>query len=124
MSKAQMQRLVALSSMEAELIALNETAKTVMFYRVFLKEMGYEQSTKSMIKVDNQSAIQMSRSQMATYRNRHIPLRYYKIKELLRTDIDLEWVQSKDNVADLFTKNVSKDLFKKHRDSVSTVVLE
>ena len=119
-----MQRLVALSSMEAELIALNKTAKTVMFYRVFLKEMGYEQISKSMIKVDNQSAIQMSRSQMATYRNRHVPLRYFKIKELLETDIDLEWVSSKENVADLFTKSVNNDLFQKHRDSVSTVVLE
>lgn len=122
-AKSQMQKLVALSSMEAELIALNECAKTVAYFRAFLGELGYEQTEKSKVYVDNQSCIQMSRSQMAVYRNRHIPLRYHFVKDLLANDIDLIWIASEDNVADLFTKSVTTVLFLKHRDGVSSVVV-
>ena len=122
-AKSQMQKLVALSSMEAELIALNETAKSVMYYRTLLGELGFVQTEKSIILVDNQSCIQMSKSQMAVYRNRHIPLRYFYIKDLLKDDVELTWVGSADNVADLFTKSVAKDLFAKHKEKVSGVVI-
>ena len=119
-AKSQQQKLVALSIMEAELIALNECAKTVMFFRQFLDELGYKQTEKTLIGVDNQSCISMSRSQMAVYRNRHIPLGYHYVKDLIKTGhIDLEWVSSEDNVSDLFTKSVKKDLFFQHRNTVS-----
>ena len=60
---------------------------------------------------------------MAVYRNRHIPLRYFYIKDLLKDDVELTWVGSADNVADLFTKSVAKDLFAKHKEKVSGVVI-
>jgi len=90
---------------------------------MLLDELGFRQDVKSEILVDNQSAIQMSRSQMAVYRNRHIPLRYHFVKDLLENDITLTWVASADNVADLFTKSVATIIFLKHREQVSSVVI-
>ena len=121
--KSKMQSIVALSSMEAELVACTECCKSVVYQRTLLTELGFKQTGPSTVQVDNQSCIQMNRSQMATYRNRHIPLRYHFVKDLLADGtVDLEWVRSEDNVSDLLTKSLGKALFEKHRDQVSASV--
>ena len=109
--KSKMQSIVALSSMEAELVACTECCKSVVYQRTLLTELGFKQTGPSTVQVDNQSCIQMNRSQMATYRNRHIPLRYHFVKDLLADGtVDLEWVRSEDNVSDLLTKSLGKAL--------------
>ena len=76
-----------------------------------------------MIDVDNQSCIQMARSTMSCYKNRHIPIRYFWIKDLMKTgEVELQWVASADNTSDLLTKCVSAELFEVHREKVSKTV--
>ena len=124
-AKAQMQKSVAMSSMEAELIAMTEAAKTVVYFRGLMNELGFPQVEPARIDVDNQSCIQMSRSTMSCYRNRHIPIRYYYCKQLIKDgEIDPQWIPSAENMSDLFTKCVSGELFDKHQDSMSREVVD
>ena len=121
--KSKMQTTVALSTLEAELYALVECTKSVQYYRGLLGELGIEQKEPTLILVDNQSCIGMSQSAMVSYRSRHIPLRYHFVKQCIREkSIRLEWVASAENTSDLFTKSLGKELFLKHRDTVSSVV--
>ena len=113
------QRLVALSTMEAELIALIEACKTVLYLRYLMADMGYAQCSATKIGVDNQSVLAVSESIMIAWKNRHIPLRYFKVRDLVMAgDIELYYVQSDDNTADCLTKALGQPLFQKHRASL------
>ena len=124
LAKSKLQSLTAQSSMEAELIAMTECSKTVVYVRDLLNELGFPQREASILLVDNQSAIMMSRSQMQVYRNRHIPIRYFVCKDLIRQGIiDVQWVASADNTSDILTKCVTSELFLKHQDDISVVTV-
>jgi hypothetical protein len=113
------QRIIALSTMEAELIALCECSKTVAYIRRLMASMGYPQPEPTKIGVDNQSAISVSESVMIAWKNRHIPLRYFKVRQLIKDNaVELYYVPSADNDSDFFTKALPQDLFDKHRSSM------
>ena len=118
--KAKQQTLIATSTMESETIALSETLNTVLFIRRILDDLGHTQAGPTMIEVDNQSTIAFARSIMVAWKNRHIPLRDFRIREMVANGtMSLEWVPSDDNVADLFTKSLGVEPLTKHRDSVT-----
>ena len=49
----------------------------------------------------------------------HIERRHLKIRELVqRAIIDTKWIATDDNVADIFTKYVGRDKFKKFRNDL------
>ena len=50
-------KLLALSSTEAEYLALFEASLTIMWSRQFLSELGFPPSTPTIIYEDNKSAI-------------------------------------------------------------------
>ena len=113
---------MALSTFEAELIALLECSKTTIYLRRLMAELGYIQESPSRIGVDNQSVLAVSESLMIAWKNRHIPIRYFKIRELVRAkQIELYYVTSADNDSDLFTKQLAIESFAKHR---STILIE
>lgn len=119
LAKSMMQKSVALSSMEAELMAMTECAKTVILARKFLQELSISVKKATPIHIDNQSCIQFSASAICNYRNRHIPIRYFWCKQLERESIIMPtWIDGSYNTSDLFTKNVTKILFLRHSNSV------
>ena len=61
----------------------------------------------------------MSKDYVANNRTRHIERRHLKIRELVqRSIIDTQWIKTDDNVADIFTKYLGRDKFKKFRDQL------
>lgn len=62
--EAKKQKSVALSTMEAEYIALSEVAKESIYMRRLLKHMGHDDlvSGATIVHCDNQSAIQLSKN--------------------------------------------------------------
>jgi len=118
-----MQKSVSQSSMEAELVALTECSKSVVHFRGLLSEMNITQPGPTMIDVDNQSCIQVARSTMTCYKNRHVPIKYFFVKDLMQAgEIEVQWVASADNTSDLLTKCVTAELFAAHQQKVSTTV--
>lgn len=102
---------VSLSSTEAEYIALSQGVKEVSFIRSLLDELGLQEYLKSPaeMRCDNQGAKFLVQNPVAHKRSKHIDIRYHYIRENYNTkQIDVIYVRSEDNVADIFTKCLGK----------------
>ena len=66
------------------------------------------------IHYDSQSAIGRAQNNMYNGKSRHIRRRHNTIRQLLSTEvIFLDYVKSKDNIADLLTKGLNRELVEK-----------
>jgi len=71
------QPTVALSSTEAEYMAINDVAKEIMWMRMILGELGLKVVTPTIIYVDNQPAIRISENDSEHDRTKHIDIRHF-----------------------------------------------
>ena len=111
--KSKLQPIVALSSAEAEYIALCDAGKEGLWMKRFIQELGFEQK-ETKIMIDNQSAMTMSKHQMTKPRTKHIALRYHWIREQVQNKtFKLKYVPTDENIADTMTKNLNKQKFNK-----------
>ena len=78
--RSKRQEIVALSSTEAEYIALSFAAQELMWLRSFLKDLGYEQQS-NLLYEDNQGAIALSKNPENHSRTKHIDVRYITSSE-------------------------------------------
>ena len=105
--KTRKQPTVALSSCEAEYIALAAAVQEAMFLFSLLKE--FIRQTSIVIQIDNQGAMALSKNPIVQNRSKHIDIRYHFIREKVQNGfISLKYVPSECNVADLMTKPYSK----------------
>lgn len=107
------QKCVALSSMEAEYIAISEAARELLWlYDIFSecsKVLNFD-ICKPVLYSDSQSAIYFSRNSIENVRSKHIDIRFHFVKNLLTMNkFDLFSVPGDNNVADLLTKPVTGD---------------
>lgn len=113
------QRLIALSSTEAETVTASDAAREAIHYRHLLEALGFPVSTCPLVRGDNQSMIAASEgtgSSTSTSRLRHLHHLDAFIAECVRSgDVRIEYVPSQDNVADIFTKALPPDQFIKLR---------
>jgi hypothetical protein len=109
------QRIVAQSTCEAEFIALSEAIKELLWFLKMLKELRFEMERKPRIFVDNQSAIALTKNPVAHNRTKHIDIRYFFIRHHIENgEFDIIYVPSGKNIADIFTKCVSQQIFARH----------
>lgn len=105
------QQTVALSSTEAEYMALSSACKEVVYIRSFLREIGYNELVNKPTELygDNLSSHQLVKNPVHHARSKHIDIRVHYIREVYSKNlIELKYVPTEDNVADVFTKNLSK----------------
>lgn len=106
---SQKQPLVALSSTEAEYVALGTAARETVWLRRFLEELGFPQQTPTPIYVDNQSAIKLAKNPEFHKRTKHIQVRYHYTRELVEEGIiELRYIPTADQRADILTKPLLK----------------
>ena len=108
--QSKLQSVTALSTCEAEYVALSSACKEAAWLRRvahFMEAHGQEPLT---IHVDNTAAISVASTPMPTSRTKHIDLRMHHSKECLqRGIIALAHVDSKHNLADHLTKSLPRD---------------
>ncbi len=111
------QKLVSKSSTETELIGLSDSASQVIWTRNFMIHQGYNMGAAE-IKQDNKSTIMLAEKGRSTCkRTRHIDIRYFFIKDRINSnEISLEYLPTKDMIADIFTKPLQGALFIKLRN--------
>ncbi len=78
---SKLQGIVALSTTEAEFIAAVEAGKEIAWMRNLLREFGYPISTPSILHMDNQSAISVSKNPEHHGRMKHLDLRFYWLRD-------------------------------------------
>ena len=100
------QPTVALSSTEAEYRGGAAVAACeVAWLEMLLADLGIHVQVPVVIYCDNLSSIQLARNPMFHARTKHIEVHYHFIRErVLDGDIDLTYVRTDEQVADIFTK--------------------
>jgi hypothetical protein len=105
--KSKAQPIVTLSSTEADYVALNETVKEIKFVAQLMKTMGFSVKLPATVWVDNIGAIFLSIHKTSGERSKHIDIKYYFLSQRIEfVLIDIKFVRSKENLADLFSKNL------------------
>jgi len=117
--RARRQPTVSLSTAEAEYMASADAAKQASWLRLLLADLGYPQSDPTLLYNDNMGAILLSQNPVHHDRSKHISLRHHYLREQVGDkSLSLQHIGSKDNQADLFTKNLSSDLFSNLRTAI------
>ncbi|CAJ2648559.1 unnamed protein product [Trifolium pratense] len=107
--KSKLQHSVALSTTEAEYIAISEAAKEMIWLQNFLKELGKEQDDAPLFS-DSQSALSLAKNPVFHSRCKHIQLKYHFIRELINDgELSLLKISGSENPADMLTKTVTTD---------------
>ena len=105
--EARKQQTVALSSCEAEFIAITESIKESLYLRLLCKDFNIQQLKVTTIYCDNQGAIALTKeSPKKRQRTKHIDVRFHFIRS--QKNVHVEYVCSKDNLADIMTKSLGK----------------
>lgn len=107
------QKIITLSSTEAEFMALTSTMQEVIYFKQLLSELNFPCPNYE-IKVDNTSAIKIAKSNVFSDRTKHIDVRYKFIAEnSFNHNIKIEYVNTNENIADYLTKPLSREKFEK-----------
>jgi hypothetical protein len=113
------QETVALSSTEAEYMALSYASQEAIHLRMLLPFMHVDVSMPTIIYEDNQSALYLANNPLHKERTKHINIRYHFVRERIQSfEIVVEKVDTKFNVADLFTKPVDNTTFYRLLDTL------
>ena len=114
--KSSKQTVITHSTMEAEFVALDKCAQEAKYLRQFLEDIPRwpKPVTAIGIHCDSQSAIGRAQSVMYKGQSRHIRRRHSSIIQLISTRIiTIDYIPSKDNIADPLTKGLSRELVDK-----------
>ena len=104
------QATVALSTVEAEYVAMSRCAQQMVWMHSWLDEVKIKYSLPGIIKGDNRGAIALTKNTRDHGKVKHIDIRHHYIRELLHSGIiAIEQIPSADNLADLFTKPLPRD---------------
>lgn len=110
------QKTVATSSCEAEYTAAFEASKEAVWLRTLLSEIKHEQQQPTTILCDNKAAITLSKDPSLHNRSKHFQVKCHFLREKVRTgEIKTAYVNTKDNLADLFTKPLPPSQFIRFR---------
>jgi len=106
---SKLQKIVSLSSCEAEYVAVTEATKEMIWLQSFLEELGHGQE-KSVLYCDSKSAIDLAKNPVYHARTKHIHRRYHFIRSALEDEmLVLEKIPGSKNPADMLTKVVPYD---------------
>ncbi len=112
------QSVVALSTMEAEYIALASVSREMMSLRALLLEIGVK-IDNALVYCDNTPALFLATNPVVTPRSKHIDIRFHFIRDLCeRNLLTLKWIPSSAQVADILTKYLSRELFVRCREKL------
>ncbi|KAJ8737027.1 hypothetical protein PYW07_000298 [Mythimna separata] len=105
------QKTVALSSTEAEYMALSESCKEGIYLKNLLNELVLCENMSLCLYSDNQSSIKIASNPLFhNKRTKHIDIRHHFVREcVLQNKIKIEYVSTNDMPADILTKSLCKE---------------
>ena len=110
--RSKKQSCVALSTAEAEYMALSSAAQEALWLRQLTAELRSPPATATTIFEDNQSAIAMKKNPQFHGHAKHIAIKYHFIREQVQNGtIKLKYCPTSQMLADIFTKGLSRDQF-------------
>jgi hypothetical protein len=113
------QNSVALSTAKAEYIAAGHCCVQLLWMRQTLRDYGYK-LTKVPLLCDNESAIRMADNLVEHNHTKHIVIRYHFLRDHQQWgDIEIAYINTKDQLTDIFTKPLDEKTFTKLRHELN-----
>jgi hypothetical protein len=110
---------------EAEYVTACATSRETMWLRKLLFGLFGLGLEATCIWCDNQSCIKLSKNPVLHDRSKHIKIRYHYLRDMVqRGAVRLQFVTTKDRVADVFTKPLSRTKFEYFRDKLGVIPLQ
>ncbi|KAG3192199.1 hypothetical protein PC128_g10617 [Phytophthora cactorum] len=105
--KSKYQCTVALSSAEAEYMALSLCTQEVLWARAMLKDLGHGEVEATQVWEDNQGAIALASNAVYNARTKHVDIRHHFIRENVAKEvIKVDYVGTEDQLADMLMKGL------------------
>jgi hypothetical protein len=121
---SQKQRVVALSSCEAEYIVRTTVACQAVWLARLLEEMMGTRADTPRIMMDNMSAIALSKNPIFHGKSKHIKTKYHFIRECVDNgEVVLESVGTANQLTGILTKHLARVHFQELRERTGVVKL-
>ena len=113
--KSKLQTCVATSSTEAEFYAAVHAAKTALYLRSVLRELGLEQQEATPLHIDNLAAVHTINDERPTERLRHVDIQWFAIQQWHEQgQIKTHHIPGLNNPSDDLTKALGSTLHYRH----------
>jgi hypothetical protein len=114
------QKLTATSTMESEYIGLSECVREIEYQRKIFNELNIRKTGSTTILCDSKSAISVAENSGKTHdRSKHIAIKYHYVREKIEIgDVKLTYVETDENISDIFTKGLPRKQHEKLRSKL------
>ncbi|KAK1408895.1 hypothetical protein QVD17_41029 [Tagetes erecta] len=110
--RSKKQKVVSLSSAESEFRGIAKGITEILWLRKIMKEIGAPFKRPVRLKCDNKAAIKISENPVEHDRTKHVEIDRHFIKEKIEDGtIEIPFVKSEDQLADILTKAVGTKAF-------------
>ena len=103
---------MALSTLEAEYIAVNLAAQEAVWLHTLLMGLFGQMLEPTVIHCDNQSCVKLSENPIFHDRSKHVEIQCHYIRDMVQAHaIKLQYIPTDDQIAYILTKPLSKGKF-------------
>eukprot|EP00253_Pinus_taeda_P032801 PITA_32801 len=116
------QSSIALSTAEAEYVVATSCCTQLLWMMQTLQDIQITCTPPISILCDNTSAISISKNPVIHSKTKHLPIKYHFLcEQVLEQKVKLEYVPSKEQVADIFIKSLPRETFEYLRQKLGVV---
>ncbi|XP_075162979.1 uncharacterized protein LOC142235602 [Haematobia irritans] len=115
------QKIVTLSSTEAEFVSLADAAQELIWLRMLFQDIKIDVKDIS-IKEDNQCCLKLLDAEKINPRTKHIDVKYYFVRELKQTkEIQFEYCPTDEMLVDMLTKPLQRVKLNKFKTMIGLI---
>ncbi|OIT26191.1 retrovirus-related pol polyprotein from transposon tnt 1-94, partial [Nicotiana attenuata] len=102
---------------EYEFVACASTVQEAVWLKRFFKHLNVAKNSKGPMTLycDSQAAIAYTKDPKYHSKTKHIDIKYNFVRDIVKSEeVNLQYIPTREMLADPFTKAISRDLFEKH----------
>jgi len=116
--KTQLQRQVALSSAESEYVAMSQACKEIISIQALATRLGRVTKIPRLYE-DNRASIKLAITEESQTLRHLVKLSYHYVRQLSsERRIEIQWISTKQQIGDFFTKALAREQFEKFRNKL------
>ena len=117
--RSKKQTIIALSSTEAEYIALSEAGREACWLRNLYTELGFPQMAPTIIKGDNEGSVILTHNPQFHNRSKHIAICHHWVRDLVKDKfLNIQNCRDPEQTADVLTKPLPRPKHTRHREEM------